>query len=175
MKNKRQKFVTALSAILLGVISSGLWELVFSPLSHMLISQIIIVPAKVSSLIGNWYVSQIASADRDYLSISIRSFIFAIIFLLVSGIDWKRILSSMPYFLRIFLIFTLAIDMLIDIQISNTSHFISQNIEIVAPYIDEQHYKQLKSDFYTMDSMEDFNDLNQKLKNIADKHSLHLH
>lgn len=48
------------------------------------------------------------------------------------------------------------------------------NIEIVSPYIADQEYKQLKSDFYTITSKQDFDELRSNLQAIADEYSLQL-
>lgn len=50
----------------------------------------------------------------------------------------------------------------------------TNNIEIVAPYIDDYDYKCLKSNFHSMNSLSDFNDLNDKLEEYARKANLTL-
>ena len=67
------------------------------------------------------------------------------------------------------------IDLFVDLQISNASHFMLQNIEIVAPYIEEEDYLLLKSDYYSMETMDDMENINDRLSRIASEHSLHLH
>ncbi len=48
----------------------------------------------------------------------------------------------------------------------------TNNIEIVSPYISEEEYKYLKSDFYSIQTREDFDMLHETLDNIAQKHNL---
>lgn len=48
------------------------------------------------------------------------------------------------------------------------------NIEIVAPYISDQEYKQLKSDFFTIKNKSDYDNLQNTLNMISDEHSLDL-
>lgn len=176
MKSKLPKIISGIVAVLLGVISSGLWELLFSPLIHSLASFSITAPAKISSVFGNYYVSNIASADREFLTIELRMWLlFFIVVIFFMNIKYiQKIFSRIPLFVGLFLVCFLSINTFIDIQISNTAHYTLQNIEIVSPYISEQDYKLLKSDFYSMQNMDDFNSLNQKLNSIADEYSLHL-
>lgn len=51
---------------------------------------------------------------------------------------------------------------------------LTNNIEIVSPYISDLEYKQLKSDFYTMETYEDYSLLVNSLSEIAEDHSLKL-
>ena len=48
----------------------------------------------------------------------------------------------------------------------------TNNIEIVSPYISEEEYKYLKSDFHSIQTHEDFDILRETLDNIAQKHNL---
>lgn len=48
------------------------------------------------------------------------------------------------------------------------------NIEIVSPYISDQEYKQLKSDFYTIEGKQDYDVLHDKLELIAENNELTL-
>ena len=48
------------------------------------------------------------------------------------------------------------------------------NIEIVAPYISDQEYKQLKSDFFTIKSKSDYDNLQKALNMISEEHQLDL-
>lgn len=69
----------------------------------------------------------------------------------------------------------MAIDLLTDIQVSQTASRIEHNIEIVSPYITDQEYKVLKSNSYSMKTMDDYNLLNEALEDVAEQHHLQLH
>ena len=58
--------------------------------------------------------------------------------------------------------------------IHNKATMLTNNIEIVSPYISDIEYKTLKSNFHTMQNLEDFNNLMEQLNRIADENSLHL-
>lgn len=51
---------------------------------------------------------------------------------------------------------------------------ITNNIEIVSPYIPDIEYKRLKSQFHTMENSNDYDELVSVLSNIADKNSVEL-
>lgn len=88
---------------------------------------------------------------------------------------FQKVFSTYPIFIRIIFACIISIDLLLDIQVSNTSNAILQNIEIVAPYIDDYEYLLLKSDFYSMQTMDDLEALNKSIEKIASINSLHLH
>lgn len=56
----------------------------------------------------------------------------------------------------------------------NKALMLTNNIEIVSPYISDTEYKQLKSDFHSIENQADYNDLINRLNNIASNHSLKL-
>ena len=51
---------------------------------------------------------------------------------------------------------------------------LTNNIEIVSPYISDVEYKQLKSKFHSMETQYDYNALMKELESIADEYSLKL-
>ena len=172
---KKHKFTSIISTIAIGIAGSFLWEFLFSPLFHYLINLIISTPAKISSFFGKWYVSNISSANREYLTIGLRLWVVAFIALWLLNYDFKKVFATCPIFIRIILVCIIITDLLLDVQVSNTSSAILQNIEIVAPYIDEHEYLLLKSDFYSMQTMDDLETLNESIEKIASINSLHLH
>lgn len=50
----------------------------------------------------------------------------------------------------------------------------TNNIEIVSPYISDLEYKQLKSDFHTLESADDYKKLQEKLQTIAESNDIKL-
>lgn len=58
--------------------------------------------------------------------------------------------------------------------IRNQITALTNNIEIVSPYITDLEYKQLKSTFYSMENSEDYNELIESLSDIATEYSLKL-
>lgn len=51
---------------------------------------------------------------------------------------------------------------------------LTNNIEIVSPYISDLEYKQLKSDFYSMENSDDYNSIMSTLTDIAENNSIKL-
>lgn len=60
------------------------------------------------------------------------------------------------------------------IYISGISSKTHANIEIVAPYISDQEYKEIKSNFYRIDSKDSYEQFNTRLSIIANENSLEL-
>lgn len=58
--------------------------------------------------------------------------------------------------------------------INNTITKLTNNIEIVAPYIEDSEYKLLKSSFYSMDSSDDYHSLVTELNRIAEINGIKL-
>lgn len=58
--------------------------------------------------------------------------------------------------------------------INNTITKLTNNIEIVAPYIEDSEYKLLKSSFYSMDSADDYQSLVTELNRIAEINGIKL-
>ena len=61
-----------------------------------------------------------------------------------------------------------------DTKVYSEAHSFLRNIEIIAPYISDEEYKTLKSDFYQMEDIGDYNSLQNELNYIAKKNSLNL-
>ena len=58
--------------------------------------------------------------------------------------------------------------------IRNKTITLTNNIEIVSPYISDAEYKQLKSKFHSMETQSDYGALMKELETIADEYSLKL-
>ena len=56
MKEKLNKIKVVIGTIVLSIIASALWETIFSPLLKKMISFFTLLPAKIFSFFGNWYV-----------------------------------------------------------------------------------------------------------------------
>lgn len=173
-QNKNSKFVSILSSLAIGIAGSFLWEFICSPLFHSAFNIVFSAPAKVSSFIGSWYATKISSVSNEYLAIELRAFLFVFLLLLFMP-KLKKAFHTMPFVIKSIILFCLAIDLLTDIQVSQTASRIEHNIEIVSPYITDQEYKVLKSNSYSMKTMDDYNLLNEALEDVAEQHHLQLH
>ena len=85
----------------------------------------------------------------------------------------KRSLRLLDFFLIIAGIFIFFIYSK-NIFVINKVTTMTNNIEIVSPYISDVEYRQLKSEFHTIKSRGDYEDLAKSLKHIADSHSIDL-
>lgn len=171
---QNRKFSSLISALAIGIAGSFLWEFLLSPLSHKLMDIAISSPARISSLIGNWYASRVASSYSEFLTIEIRMLLLLFLVLLLRP-DIKKHLQTMPYICKVVIILIFLVDFLGDVQISRTASCIEHNIEIVTPYVTEQEQQVLKSKLYSMQTIEDFDSLNKSINLIATQNDLHLH
>lgn len=178
MKKNHDKFFQWLSAIAIGLVGSALWEIIFSPLTQKIINLIVMVPAKISSSFSSYYVESITSADSQYLSIGIRKFIWVVlIFLTIFDFNILQIKKKSTWlwnYMRILIFIFFTLDTMYDSQVYSEAHSFLRNIEIVAPYISDEEYKAIKSNFYQMENIDDYNSLQNELDSIARKNNLKL-
>lgn len=86
---------------------------------------------------------------------------------------FKKI-SLFSYFSLGLILFSMCFIAMRQIYISGISSKAHANIEIVAPYISDQEYKEIKSNFYRIDSKDSYEQFNTRLSIIANENSLEL-
>ena len=85
----------------------------------------------------------------------------------------KRVLITVCFVAALFiLIFSCIFTKYIYVQTNIVR--LTNNIEIVSPYISDQEYKILKSEFHSMQSRKDYDDLNLKLESISKENSIRI-
>ncbi len=86
----------------------------------------------------------------------------------VKRISWILTAITLCYWVMYF-VFMMSVE-----YIDNTITELTNNIEIVAPYIEDSEYKSLKSSFYSMDSSDDYHSLVAELNRIAEINGIKL-
>lgn len=87
--------------------------------------------------------------------------------------EYKKL--SLAYLISVILVcFTILLSKMTQIYASSLSTNTRANIEIVAPYISDQEYKQLKSDFFTIKNKSNYDSLQKALKKISEENHLYL-
>lgn len=66
------------------------------------------------------------------------------------------------------------IDFAFDAQFASASKVMTYNIEIVSPYVSDFEYKKLKSDFYSMNTYDEYAAIKLTLNKIAEDNNLTL-
>lgn len=177
MKRKKEIIRAVISGIGFGIAATAIWELFLRKPCSALIGKIVMLPTAISTFFGDWYASKVAFANDSYIPVGTRALIVGIILLaVIFGFDFK-IIKKLPakfYVLVVFIAYVFLFDMCIDVQINNDSHRFLRNIEIVSPYVTDQEYKQLKSDFYSIDTITDYHDLSDQLDKIAESNNIKL-
>ncbi len=89
----------------------------------------------------------------------------------------KRFNNFMDISTRIWIIITIIVlyfNYSSSVFINNKITAMTNNIEIVSPYVSDTEYKKFKSDFHTIQCRRDYEDLEQTLQSIADAHAITL-
>ncbi len=162
-----------IGAILLGSIGSGVWEKILAPLFDFILHFSIIFIGKFSSnFIDNLYRSA-ASGLYDRASLLIlfsMAIIFYLGFLYISILkNIKQDKEKEKWLIRIPLLIMAVMLMyqytkIEAVKIIATSTL--NSIEIVRPYVDNKNYYKLRSEFFQMKSVADYERLYIKLEKI---------
>ena len=204
MSEKNLNKNTMFTIVLLPLLLSALWEKVLSPLFDKCLGALLSFTNVISATLSNFIYSEISMGYMDYSSpltngILLGTYFGIFVFILIFSIKGKTFilsLKNMLYFFKkdspqnvtkpkkrflilssIYSIFCMAIILLIVIgiqYIQTESVRLTNNIEIVSPYVSDIEYKQLKSSFHSMDSRSDYDELNSQLEKIASMNDLEL-
>lgn len=176
---KKAKYI--IITILLGAFGSAFWEICLKKI--FLLIHDLTIPFLLLYFNDSFYARVARSLnDTSYetfiiIMLSIMSLIFVppsfLAKLLYSYPTEKRnrILQNVT---RLTCFFILTYNYFIVAFASTTARDTLNNIEIVAPYITDTEYKQLRSDFFQMDSKSDYESIVKELTSIAEKHNLQL-
>lgn len=182
MKNKITKIV---SGIFVGIIATAIWEKLLSPYFDIWINYILSFGNRFIILISNVIYCRIAKGT--YINIPYYIFMIIMCSFIGAGISqtyiahishrnsngknidknniFKKIInnSKFDFYFNILLVSFCTIFYLVFLLmtnfINNSITKVTNNIEIVSPYIEDNEYKMLKSKFYSMTSREDYEEL----------------
>lgn len=79
----------------------------------------------------------------------------------------SRVWGSVLYFMLLILA-------VYQISLDNLHRTTLREIEIISPYISENEYRQLKSDFYSIENKNDYDSLLREIQRIADENLINL-
>ena len=176
---KKAKYIVV--TILLGALGSAFWEVCLKRFALLFIDWLI--PYFLQCFNDSFYTR--VSISLNATSFYSFSYIMAVLMLLITippkrfynmlhsyqKEKRERILQSIFKFTYLLVI---AYNYLIISLASTIARDTITNIEIVAPYITDMDYKQLRSEFFQMDSKSDYEDLVNKISTIAEFHNLQL-
>lgn len=170
----KSKFSTVISTLIIGFIGSAIWELILSPLAHLSLNKVFEGLIGISTIIGNWYAKKLATYGTTSLLLGIRTIVLCcLIFSLYTyGLNIKLFFKS--YIFVFFLGIIFVIDFAFDAQFASASKVMTYNIEIVSPYVSDFEYKKLKSDFYSMNTYNEYAAIKLTLNKIAEDNNLTL-
>lgn len=168
-----KKLKTLISTILVGALSSAIYEFLLKDLFVQILSWI----SQISLRFANdAFYAQLPNG-LDAISIQIYSFItcFFALMIAVPPKFLKNLFHQYPrnkYYallhnaFRICCIIILFGNMMLDTSVYQTASDIIHKIEIVSPYITDIEYKSLKSKFYLIDSKQDYEYIVQHLEQL---------
>lgn len=170
--------------ILLGALGSAFWEICLKKGLLLIINKL--MPYLIQSRRDSFYSHVPSSLNLiSFYYFLVFMNLFAVFFLIMAQIyllrftpkilrkqGLKFVVSSMP--LSFTVSFVISYTCFTGIQTSVVARNTTNNIEIVAPYITDDEYKQLRSDFFQIDSKADYDNLINKISAIAEKKHLQL-
>lgn len=174
MKDKIIKaLLTGVSTIVLGALGSALWELALKPFFEFILPKLILL----FGFFSDHFYKQIAMGGHLTADLAARYFLaFLALAICVGPKKWitmfQKISDTLPVHLMLAFIILFACIFSERVSSDITANTILRNIEIVAPYISDDEYKILKSDFYSMDTKNDFETLQNSIMEIREENNL---
>lgn len=182
-------FAVAISTILLGALGSGLWERVFSGFFDNIYRLAVELVANIYSGYLDIIYQEAARDTPDiYLKkIAFQIFIIVSVYLIFSGLKNRKWSSSVVnkkiedllngmYLWAIIIGFYILIISFFSISTfsysSEVKSYAFHSMEILRPYVGENKYLYLKSQYYQIHSEADFLDFNEALKEESKAHSV---
>lgn len=176
---KKVKYIIV--TIFLGALGSAFWETGLKKFFLLIINSIM---PYLSQCFSDSFYTQVtrslnAPASETYFFIIIILELLIIvppsflskIFYSYSGNKKDRIIQSV---LKVACLFIVLYNFFTIEFSSNIARNTLSNIEIVAPYITDMEYKQLRSDFFQMDSKSDYENLVKKISSIVESNQLQI-
>ncbi len=176
---KKVKYIAA--TIILGALGSAFWELCLKKTFYLTINTL--MPYLLQCFNDSFY----SRVSRSLYATSFHSFSYIMLsfmILILMPPDFitrifhsrqkekrERIFQSVFRF-SCFLI--IAYNFFIVAIASNIAQDTLNNIDIVAPYVSDIEYRQLRSDFFQMDSKTDYENIVEELTSIAEENELQL-
>lgn len=169
--NLSKYILSGISAITLGALGSALWEIVLRPFSILFLNCLM-------NLYSTYFdgVYRYVATGGNYLLTALASlfFSFAMIWIFTRSTSFKNYLVfiSKSFFVRMIWFFMLTYIFLSRAYYDGTAKSTLRDIDIVSPYISDQEYNQLRSDFYSMDSKADYVSLRSAIDQIIESEEL---
>lgn len=208
MKKPSKK--TAISALLIGILGTAIWEKILSPLCTF-------IYIKLSSLIDSFSVTfsnhtyiEIAKGYNDSIIVDFLYYLcifFMALFIIAfqyiyffkrqkmmlsirerySTIEKKNEIQKTSMELKQNYIFSMCIILSFLLLMTFFMYWIGNltfinnckssslcNLEIISPYVSDTEYKHLRSNFYSIQTKEDYESFTNTIKEIGEKYSLNL-
>lgn len=173
---KKAKYIVV--TILLGALGNAFWELF---LRKLLLNW---TSPHFLKLFGDAIYSRVHYILEDLQYLSFSHLIILFLFLIIMFPDnFETLVHSdmkekgsriFQLIIRVFLFLFLAYHFVVVSFAATIAENTIHNIEIVSPYITDMEYKQLRSEFYQIDSEPDYDNLMNKISIIAESNSLEL-
>jgi hypothetical protein len=180
-----------IATIIIGAIGSGVWEKLLSPFLSFLSSEISQFFSSISTSYANNIYSKMSSLDgtsnlNDAHWVFLLIFFFFLFLYSASKNKHKFIIGEFVethnemfsswagiIFTGSMLVGTVLM-MSMDKEIYKLRSQTLEHIEIIRPYINENEYLLIRSEFFQIKTEKSFNDLKQKIKDVSLKNKLAL-
>lgn len=174
MKSKFKKFVIPLAyTILIGSLGSAFWEIALKPLLAAIPSILIYL----FGIISNSIYKQIPLSGHTTVDLLARYCILFLYLTFIAGPNklsmvMQKMSDDIPKYLTYPFLLIAVYIITTHISCDITARSTLRDISIVAPYISDQEYKQLQSDFYSMNSKSDYDELRFFIDKIIEENNL---
>lgn len=165
INNKLGKFLMTLSLIILGIIVEKIWNSlpnISTIFNHDIYIQFHDFSYKTYYL---WFIFAVMSLFL----------VFFCIYKVITSIMAKNYIKFLGFILWGFLCIFNFSTSVSTMNAIKENRAISTNLEIVRPYISNNDYLKLKSQYLQINSKQSFNEVNEKIRDIADKHDAHIY
>lgn len=199
---KKPSIKTTISALLIGILGTAIWEKFLSPFCTFIYLKLSIIIDNFTTYFSNITYKEISNGYNDSSIINTLNYLIVIFFLIIFTftylyiiganlktlfviIDGNRIvrrdIRSRNHFTPFIITILVNIFMLIwmywigNLTYINDCKTISLcNLEIISPYVSDLEYKTLKSSFYSIQTKEDYEIFTNTIREIGKKYSLNL-
>lgn len=174
-----KKLKTLVATIILGALGGAFWEWVLKPLFIFIYDRIIMYSLHLFS--DSFYLKVAKSIDSPasltfyYILMTVAILILLppkFFSVLLHGESRNKTDAFLNTITRLACFLIIMFNMFTTLIANQTARETLRNIEIVAPYVSDIEYKTLKSDFYRINSKDDYLDLTNNIKLIMNENDL---
>ena len=180
------KYIAAtIGTVILGAIGSGVWEVFLSPILKLTSTYITKTLSSISIKYSDaFYLSAASTFNNSHYDDLLKFTLFLLatytlaIFLIKKlnpnidvkrfFISWRGIISFCGFLMFVVILLSRTS------SVNQLNRYTNRNLEILRPYIGEQKYLELRSDYFSMENTKDYENFQTKMKKFAAENEFRL-